>query len=165
MHLLVRRCLRRSYLVEEFVETWQIEHSEAMLAFDLDEIVHECLDLGKLLQYVWPRLLKLLFNEQIDDIETTGRVFQSAMERALRVFSRVQGLVAYVKEKGYPLGESEELDKIAMVSKQLVTDFQERWPLFSQKMLLSSLAAFKKGEYQTTEDILNGLQSRSAKAH
>lgn len=37
MSLLVRRCLNRTHLLEQLVETWQIDHKEAMHARDLEE--------------------------------------------------------------------------------------------------------------------------------
>ena len=50
------RCLNRSRLVEELLETWQIEHEAAMLVQDLEQLVQECLELAELLERAWQRI-------------------------------------------------------------------------------------------------------------
>ena len=63
MSLLADRCLRRSFLVQEMYETWQLAQKDHHpVAAELEEIAAECVELCRLLVRAWAiRAARALF--------------------------------------------------------------------------------------------------------
>src|SRR5205085_12570640 len=56
--MLVLRCSKRSRALDDLVEeAWLLEHHNAMLARDAEDLVEECLQVNNLAVRTWDRLL------------------------------------------------------------------------------------------------------------
>ena len=163
MGMLVSRCVRRSRLVQELAEDWQINHREAMFARDLDELLAECVDLGRLLSHCWKQMFNLLFSEQIDDVDRAGKSLLSATERSLTVFDKVKGFLAAAKQRGFEIdGDGSFIETVSVVG-ELKTEMIRQWPSIDDGMMRESLLCYERGEYQSTEELLHGLQDKGSK--
>ena len=49
MSLIADRCLKRTFLVQEMYESWQLARADETFEFDFVEIVEECVELCRLL--------------------------------------------------------------------------------------------------------------------
>ena len=165
MSILVRRCLSRSYLVEELVENWQLDHQEALLAGDVEELVSECLELSNLLKRAWRNLIKQLLDEQVDDLDKAGRMMLAAVRKSEKVLQVVQGQIAEATRRGHPIETSGELQKAIGETHQLAAEIAAKWPATDHQMIAESLAAYKRGDYQFAGDLLNALPGCGSEAN
>jgi hypothetical protein len=159
MSLAVRRCLRRSHLVEELVEAWQIDHRDAMAARDLEELIQECLELKDLCEHAWNGILHHLFNEQTDDIEAVGKMMLTALEKGEIVFSNLITQVLETKAKGYEVDRAGELEQGLCRIQQLKADYRKQWPSVDYAMVKDAREAYLRGDYRFAEDILHDLEN------
>lgn len=166
MSLLVRRCLSRSHLLEEFVETWQIDHKEAIYARDLDELVSECLELAVLLGRAWRSTVERLFDERerSDRVFASEEVIKGAIRRTVGIFKNVRKLIDEAERKGYSIDASPQFRAAALDVEQLEKETDEQWPPMDSELIRESREAFNQGEYQSAADLLHELQGGGAKA-
>jgi hypothetical protein len=162
MSVLVNRCVRRSFLVEELVETWQVHHQAAMYALDVEALVGECLDLSTLLSESWPKLRDLLFDERICDIDGAGKLLEGCVKRTTPLLDRVLGFVNFVKKTGHEIARTVELERAIKEMRTLREAIEKEWPKIDPKMTEESLADYRRGEYRAVETLLHDLQSHSS---
>jgi hypothetical protein len=158
MSVLIRRCVKRSYLVEELVETWQIEHSQAMFARDLEELVQECLELSGLLTKGWQSAVHVLFDEQFDDLDTIGKMLKVAIDKSIGVFRKVEDLISEAIRKHYDIEGAEAFRRAVSDTVAMKKEVEKQWPAVNHRMIQESIAAYSRGDYQTAEDMLYGLE-------
>lgn len=163
MNFLMNRCRRRTHLTEELVEeVWQQNHRDVMFAFDVEDAISECLELGQLLHHAWDNALDHLYAEEIDDVDGLFAVMTATVARAIDTLKRMQELARLVVKNGYELGHSGELDACISELERLQHGIEERWPKADQQMIAESLAAYHRGEYQTAEELMSDSQNRGA---
>src|ERR1700722_20058517 len=99
MSFLVNRCVKRSHVMQELYEEWQIAHQDGMRASDVEEMCGEWLELCELWPHVWRGLLSALFENTIDDTERLGGVFKDAVSRTNKVGNGISGLVSEMSRR------------------------------------------------------------------
>jgi hypothetical protein len=162
MNVLINRCVLRSFLAEELVETWQVNYQAAMYSLDLEAVVDESLDLSALLRKSWPKIRELLFDERICDIAGAGKLFEGCVKRTNSLLNRVLGFVHVVEKTGHEIARLLELDCAIKEMKRLKETIEKEWPKIDAKMTEESLADYRRGEYKSVETLLNDLQSYSS---
>ena len=151
------RCLRRSALVEELFEAWEIDHQEAMLVRDAEELVEECIDLCGLLGSSWNMIRAEFFATGFGDFQKTSRVFQKAVERSLRVVGRVSALGAEMIGKGFSIRRQEELCRELGSIRTIQREARELWATNDGQLARSSIEDYAKGEYCLITEIADAL--------
>jgi hypothetical protein len=155
MSILARRCLGRSRLVAELVENWQLEHKQAMVARDVEELVLECVDLGKLIQHCGKSLFARLGEEDFVEIDEIGDTMRAAIAKSLLAFESVRDDVRMAEHKGFIIDNSVSLENVILELRQMEAEFKNNWPTVDRQQLADSLAAYNKGDYRMIEDLLN----------
>ena len=158
-NILVRRYLRRSRSVEELVEDWKIEHDQAMFALDVEEFVKECIDLGNLSKHAWKSFRELLLKDpNAPAVEESGMVMKEALTKTLAIFHTVNGLIDEASQKGHVIQDDANFELVlhetTKISDKVHAVFMEPDP----KVIEESIAAFKRGEYYTSEELLRAAQ-------
>ena len=164
MTILARRILGRSRLVGELVDDLSMAGQRNISKRDIVELVLECLELCKLLKGTWQSVLGELFNEQVDDVEASGEMIRRATSRALTAFARVQENIVLASKRGESIENAEAFGDAMRELQKLKAEVEKRWPTFDRQQIEESLAAFRRGEYQTTEELLCESQNRGAQA-
>ena len=157
-------CLRRSSLVKELVQRWQLEHEEAMAARDVEELVQEYLDLCRLLVRGWQGLYQRLFSD-LEDIDAAGERMLTAITQTLDVCGPIGDLIAKTKAAGYQIHGSEEFAKQVENLKALRAEVIKTWPTVDHKMIEESMAAYGRGEYRLAEDMIHELENGRSAGH
>jgi hypothetical protein len=160
MSLAARRYLNRTHLVEQLTENWQFDHVEAMGARDLEELVEECLELDKLSKRAWKALVTLLFDpaEKSDKVFAGEALVRSAISRTIKVFRFVQKLIEDAESGGYTIAGAADFRKSFKEVLMLQKEIAEKWPTIDSGMIEESMAAYRRGEFQLAEDVLNELE-------
>jgi hypothetical protein len=154
MSVLYKRCIHRARLADQLLEDWEIDSRDAEFAKDVDEFVNEMLELEKLLRHAWSILVGRLFSEQIDNIEKEKGVFSMALDLTLAVFDKVASNVERAHMKGYAVEGSDDFAIALNNLRSLKTEVGETLPSANRKMMEAAMAAYKRGEYQSAEDLM-----------
>ena len=166
MSLLVRRCRNRSNQLEQYVETWHIDHKAAMYACDLEQLVQECLELAPLLRQAWDCAVERLF----DKSERSERVFaeeeaiRQVISRAPQVFRKISNLIDDAEREGYAIDGAEKFREGLRDLELLEKEVESQWPLPDAQQMREAVGAYKRGEYKSAEDILLESQGDGADA-
>jgi len=167
MSLLLRRCKNRSHQLEEYLETWQIDHQNALYVCDLEQLVQDCLQLMPLLRQAWDHTVERLFDkskpsEMVFVEEQTVRRVVSMVSQLCR---RVSGLIDEAEQAGYSVDATEafrgELRDLVFLEKEI----ESQWPPTNSQHIRESLDAYGRGEYQSAEDMLREAQGNGAETH
>jgi hypothetical protein len=164
MSLLARRCLDRSHQLEGYIETWQIDHKEAMPVCDLEELVKECLDLAPLLRRAWGCATDLSFDENVtnESLFVGEDLIRVAIHRAALAFRNISRLIETSEQAVYTIANSEMFrDAVRDVEALEKEAENECAPLDTQQMG-EALADYKRGDFQLAGDMLRELQGSSA---
>src|SRR5260370_33363083 len=109
--MLVLRCSKRSRGLDDLVEeAWLLEHHNAMLAGDAEDVVEECLQVNNLAVRTWDRLLDAITQGEKIDFEAVDATFGEALPRTARCFERVLQLAAAVRERSFEVARADELE-------------------------------------------------------
>jgi hypothetical protein len=159
MNLSVRRYLGRSRFVEELVENWQLEHERAMFAKDVEELVSECIELGELTKHAWKSALDQLFDEKVEYIDKAGKMLESSISKTLCVFDKISGLIKEAKRKGFEIEGSANFEETVRATVQVKAELARDWPWFDTAVAEEALADYRRGDYQTIEEIRRDTQT------
>jgi len=163
MSILVRRYLGRSRYVEELVEDWQIAYQKAQLAWDLQDLVAECIELGQFAKRTWDFLADKLFDESVAfDHDSVGESMSIALKKTLQIFIKVQRLIKRLHQLDCPsVDNATEFEELVAQTKQANREFQEQWPGFDTDTVEEALAAYGRGDYDTSEALLNDAKNHN----
>jgi hypothetical protein len=161
MSILVQRYFRRSRAVEELAEDWQIEHKNAMLVRDVEELVCECLELGKLAKYVWNASSDSLFDGMIKDLDVIGGMLRMAIGRTKYTFCLVNEGIGEAQRQGYEIARAAEFCTTVQEVNSMAVDFEKTWPAANKGMAREALAAYHRGEFMDSGDLLANAQGKS----
>jgi hypothetical protein len=159
MSILVHRCLERSRCVEQLVEDWQIEHQQAMRAYDVEELARECIELGALIEHTSKTLFEKLFKDDVPDVDEAGRVMTITLARSIKVFGSVHESMERVRHDGYTGDVADEFERTDKKVRGLRDLFDKQWPSLNREMVEKSRAAYQQGDYCFTEDALNAAKA------
>jgi len=154
-----RRYLSRSCYVEDLVDEWKLSLDQAMFALDVEELVKECIDLGNLSKHAWNGFRELLLkdpNAQV--IEDSGLVMKEAVTKTLEIFRTVQSLVREMSHKGHVIQDNAGFEAIFHETKKISNKVNSVFLEVDPRDIEESIAAFKRGEYRTSEELLRAAQ-------
>ncbi len=165
MSLLVRRCLNRSHQLEQYVETWQIDHKGAVYAGDLEELVEECLEIAPLLRRAWDRAVERLFDEgeRSEKVFAGEEVIRGAISRVVRVFGISAKLIESAERAGFSIDGVGRFRDGLRDLERLEQEAENQWPPMDSQQMRDSLAAYQRGDYQSAADVLRELQGDCAR--
>lgn len=164
MILILDRCLKRSHLVQELFERWQLGWQGALAASDVEELCAECADLCQLCKQTWQSLWHRLSELPVVEIESIGLVFQEIVDRSLEVATAVNKWADRVQKKQNAELATGQLPRRIGEVEEVKREIAEKWPFVDYAMVAESRAAFLRGDYQTAEELLHDLQGHCAAA-
>lgn len=159
MNILLRRYLGRTEFVEGLVEEWKRDHDDAMFAVAVDELVAECIDLGNLSKHAWGAFRQLLIHDpNAPIIDESGLVLMDALTKTLAVFQDVSVLRAEAIRRGHSIKDDSSFVTVLGEIKKINATVQEVFAPPDPKMIEESIAAFKRGECHTIEELIRAAQ-------
>lgn len=174
----VSPCQRRSELVQklfdEFNEDWHLgadtkfpfeikANQDADFARDVEELCGECLDIPRLYQQAWQKLLDNL--PEIKNTQEAGRAFQGALNDTIQVCGHILALCAAARKMGQAITGAEKLKGEILNLQELAGRVDRDWPFLNKKMMESSKDDFRRGAYRTAEDLLHDQESHCPANH
>ncbi len=163
MNTLLNRCQRRTHLAEELTEeVWLREHRGAMLASDVEEVIRECIEVKDLILHACKKTFDRLFDEDFDDTDWSFRILHSMIEKSISNDKKTYELAMRIA-KGYTVEGLSSLPEAIGELERLSLEVENRWPKIDQKMVAEALAAYKRGEFDTSEDLLRVAQNSDSK--
>jgi hypothetical protein len=143
--------------VEEALESWKVDHEEAMGVCDLEELIPFLASITppvlELVGYFWDRG----FSGAIGDPDAMGQVVLDALEAGVEAWSAAQGGVRECTAAGYVV---EGTDKIPAALAEITAardDFARRWPFSRKEDVERGAREIAAGRFVTGEEILREL--------
>jgi hypothetical protein len=167
MSILVRRYLGRSRCLEELLEDWQIRYQKAQLAWDVQDLVSECIELGQLAQRAWDFVADKLYDENHRfDHEKVGEAMGLALQKTLHAFNKVdEDVIETVDRLDCPPVDNVPQFKRSLVAvRRIAKEFKEQWPSIDRETVKEALAAYQRGEFQTSGALLDETRSKDTQA-
>jgi hypothetical protein len=148
------------------VEDWQIAYHKAQLAWDVQDLVTECIDLGNLAERAWDYLLDRVFDDSAKfDHETVGESMSIALGKALFVFVKVEKVIRDLERVDCPpIDNLDEFRRIVMTTTRINKEFEEQWPSLDEDRAEEALAAYNRGEHQSVGALLDETRRQGSEA-
>ncbi|HBI42237.1 MAG TPA: hypothetical protein DDY78_05175 [Planctomycetales bacterium] len=164
MSLLARRCLDRSHQLEGYVETWQIDHKEAMQVCDLEELVKECLELAPLLRRAWGGATDVSFDENVknESLFVGEELIRVAINRAALAFRKISRLIETSEQAGYAIANAEKFRDAVRDMEALEKEAENECAPLNTQQMDEALADYKRGDFKLAGDMLRELQGSGA---
>jgi hypothetical protein len=136
--MLVLRCSKRSRALEDLVEeAWLLDHHNAMLARDGEDLVEECLHVNNLAVRTWDSLLDAILQGEEVDFEAVDATFGEALPRTVRCFERVLRLTAAIRQRGYEVARADELKAALDGVRAIKEEYSRMWATEGDPFALS----------------------------
>jgi hypothetical protein len=162
MNFTLQRYWRRSRSVETLIEDWDIEHDHAKFALDVEELAGECIDLATLGQHAWMNLRENLVSDpNCDMVDESENVMKQAMAKTLKSFARVQEFVAAAAKQGVIIKNLPAFETAVQEIHQVNAKIEMVYPPFDHEMVKASMAEFERGEWITSEQLIEELTGES----
>jgi hypothetical protein len=167
MDLLARRCRDRSNQLESYVDTWQIDHKEAMQVCDLEELIKECLELVPLLRRAWDRASELSFDAKVKSelLFVAEDLIRVAIDRTTITLRKISRLIETFERAEYTIVGAKELRDAVCDVEILDKEAESRCSPFDARQAEESLAAYASGDYKSAEGLLHELQGNGPSAN
>lgn len=130
-----------------------------MFALDVEEFVSECIDLGNLSKHAWRSFRELLLKDpNAPVIDESGTIMKEALAKTLAIFQAVKRLVDEASQKGHAVKDAANLELVLHETRKINETVQGIFAPPDPKMIEESIAAFKRGEYYTIEELIRAAQ-------
>ncbi len=116
------------HLLEEEIESWRNDHTTAMAAWDLEDLVGESLSLWVSLQGLWGRLRKLATKNRIREFQQPGESLLKLFERQIRLLQKMEKLGSVYSQQGYAIDGLQGLPVAIMEAEVLRDHIRQTWP-------------------------------------
>src|ERR1700733_8862730 len=160
MGIKIDLCLGRVRVVKQQVEDWQVEHKIAMFASDVDVLACECVLLANLIKGLWKELSNDLFSGKIDNPDPIGAKVRMTIEVGQITLKLVLGHIVEAERRQHRIEKAADFRLAQHELEEVAEEFQNTWPVVNQQMAEQSLAAYHRGEYLDSEDLLNEAKSK-----
>ena len=146
--------------VEEALETWKVDHDEAMGVCDLEEVICVLLRLQpnvlKLVRVVWEKGS----SGKIDDPQEIGQLMLTALNAAVKAWQLIEKSAAECAKAGYDVNGSEHSPSALATVTAARDDFAGRWPLYRTEDAERGAKEIAAGKFVTGEELLRELQGQ-----
>jgi hypothetical protein len=160
---IINRFNRRIHLTEELVEEAAMRaHREAMVACDVDDLISECLESAALLRSVWAAVLDFLFSGDAGSIDELRPPLMGAIGREMHTHATLQTIAQKVTGAGYAIKRLPEYVESTNDLNVVKAEIEKKWPVVDREMIARSVAAYKRGDFQSSEDLLRETQREGA---
>jgi hypothetical protein len=155
---LLRAQRERVTAVDEAVGAWQ---GSDVPEGDTAQFVRWCAVDTEVVVNGWRAAWQQLQADRLQDHMETGSLLREIFDVLLHAAKTLRNIKVHLG------GASAEVTELESVVRRLTgerSEFIRLWPWVSKEAAAESRAAFERGEYQSTEDILNELQGSGPEA-
>ncbi len=165
MSLISRRCLSRVRGIQAMVEEWRCSAHPKSFVPDLELLVSECLETADICVEAWKPLSEMLrVDPNTEEVEFAGQMLKRALKMLEGTINELNIAITIAKKQEQSIERADELDRalkdICELSHRLDQIFLTYDPVEAEE----ARAAFLRGEYITTEELLRELQGSSVSA-
>lgn len=159
MSILSRRFLGRARLFQEMVEDWRTAPNHALFEREVGELIVESKDIAAVAQTARDTIKKRLKERNPEHIDLEGDAMKQALSRIQAAFVHLQEILQIGDRRKLNVPDRESLpDTIAAIGK--IGDDIERWfPLPNYQKMDEAIAAVKRGEFITIEELILEAQN------
>jgi hypothetical protein len=154
----------KTQAIKETVESWKLLHDEAMLAFEAEEMVRECLTIPEDLRQLWESVVARAGAGKIEDFEAEEKrlrvLFDECVLPALELArGHVHGLA---RSSGHGISGVDEIGPVIAAVKSLRDKILEHWPRYDAAMVEKAWAAYLAGQSRPAKEIYDELRRSRA---
>jgi hypothetical protein len=158
MGIQLERCSARSRLVGELVEKWKLEHEQAMMERDTEDIanaaVAECIDLMSLVKRTWRSTIGDSSKNVFDPNGHGDRLKAIIADTIAVVRKSEESLIKPAEQLHNTIAGVEEFRNLRDEFDAIQTEAEELWPKIDEDMVRRSRADFAKGDYRLIEELI-----------
>ena len=125
----------------------------------MEQLLAECIDIVEVARQAWNHLREMLLHDPNgDEVESTGQTLVSAISRLIPATEVLQNAVGEAVLRGHAIQGSAKLQTALLAIREVSAHLDGAFPVFDTSSDEDDIAAFKRGEYLTTEELFRELQ-------
>ena len=144
-------------VIDDAVETWKIDHDEAMAACDLEEIIRSCRQTNDACKKLTASALHVGFAGQVDRPEQAGELILRLLKSGVETWKNLATVVQGVTAAGYKIEGSDAIGPSTAELEALIAKFTKQWPFVLIEDVERGAAEIKAGKFVTGETLLREL--------
>jgi len=114
--------------IEEATGFWKRDHDRAMLARDVEDAIHFCVEGPDVFLNLWQDTFERLAAGEIEDVREAGESFRDLLDGSLRIFAEVRDAALLCESLGYRIDGRAELEEATRQVRQIRDQaFAEGW--------------------------------------
>lgn len=151
-------CRALARAIQDEVDAWKLDHDDAMQAWDIQDLVAECIALRKYVGTWKDEAWQLLMANKLKHVQATGEVLKRQLSHVEYLINLVENCVKSAAARGWEFDKAQELRDAKTAVAAMGADFEKRWPFVDAEQVKRSREDFDRGRYQPAEEILGELQ-------
>ncbi len=140
---------KRVAAVQEVVEQWQIDHQEAQLGYDVEQIVEETASLIYPIQRVTKVFEKKTFPASYTDQLVSVHMIAFLLNEALRLFPQIDSLVGEAHHKGLSIDGLDRFEAARSELKKIDASLRGHWALPNKQTVKAARKDMSDGKFRT----------------
>ena len=152
--------------LEEGFEQWKQDHDEAMLAYDAEALVRECIKVAKDAKEVWDEAKPDLGKVPSDKLDDLGRTIDRLFTGTTRVLTKVRECALGVSQTtGHVIAGLGELSELVRVIGDMHARIMRNWPWDNElwppidRAMQQRARSGQDGPGEDIKDILHRVQA------
>lgn len=154
-----KRLEGRTRSIEELVglEQWQIEYRDAQFAWDVQDLISECIDHQNLLSQQFQDTLQRIIDGDVKDVHLVSSWLLGQFDRGLAAFRAAERLLDTAHSRKHAIDCERVFRRGFLETKKLRRRIKSRWPLRNKESVRLSLSQAKDGKCKSVKEIIHGL--------
>ena len=147
-------CRARARAIQDEVDAWKLDHDDAMEAWDIQDLVAECIALRKYVGTWKDEAWQLLMANKLKHVQATGEILKRQIAHVESLINLVENCVKSAMARGWKFDKTDELKEAKATIAVMRADFEKRWPFIDPEQVKRSREDFDRGKYQPAKEIL-----------
>lgn len=148
--------------VEDALESWKVDHEEAMGVCDLEEVIRVCLQVQSAVAEMVKLMWKKGFSGEIRDPEEVGQYVRKALDAGVLAWSAIREGAEECAAAGYDVEGANGIPAALAEVTAARDDFARRWPFFRRGGMERGAKEIAEGRFITGEELLRELHSQGS---
>lgn len=153
-----RRCDNRTRGIESLADGWKRDYHDAQFAWDVQDLVLECLDQVQFLQRCWEVSVEKAVDGQVCDIDEHGRLLLDIFNRSIRVFDFCLQMIGNAKRIGHTIEGEKVFHRQTIEMKELSDRIRKKWPIRDAAELISLAQTAEPSKSRPLERLIHELE-------
>jgi hypothetical protein len=152
-------------LLEDAIDDWKPDHDCAMMVRDIEDFIRVGIFAAEMLELWFLDLWRNAAKGLIGNPHAEGDTLLRTIDSARNLMIRSRSWIEWAESKGYSVDKRDQLDTTVQKLEALKNDLLARWPMVDEEQIGRAQEEFRKGEFQSVEDILRELQGANPAEH